>query len=258
MYNARGFLSTMTVPDPRDDNAEVTTTFVRDARDRVTEVRAPDDATVKITYSPWAKRFEDADGAVTDYRYDGFGLLRQVIQYDKQGSAVTRYEFDGADRLSRITDADRHVTQILHDGEDNRTAIIRPASGMTRRWTYRYSPDGELSSKEDPDGRTTEYFYDDLGRLSDEKVVNPGVLPDTITAKQLGTGWIHYNYDAQPQRTDRPNLVGRLRDVTFFDSPDQNPRASTRRAPMTTTRLAVFLLNVDPSHSRPTSTGHLS
>jgi len=109
----------------------------------------------------------DAEGNVTEYRYDAFNRLTEVIQsLDEGGDVVTSYRHDAHGNMASVTDAEGRRTAYAHDDMGRVVAIISADTGTTR---YAYDGAGNLIRKTDANGITTQYGYDSLNRLKDIK-----------------------------------------------------------------------------------------
>src|SRR5262249_58846632 len=94
----------------------------------------------------------DGAGNRTEYRYDGRGLLTEMIELKRDGSgnpvSQTRYDYNELGSLTRVTDANQGV------------------------WVYRYDDEQKLVGITDAEGRPeTTFDYDVMHRL--KKVTRP-------------------------------------------------------------------------------------
>ncbi|MEJ2285993.1 MAG: RHS repeat-associated core domain-containing protein, partial [Desulfobacterales bacterium] len=122
----------------------------------------------------------DPELNVTEYQYDAFNRLTDVIQtMGTRGDVVTSYDYDIHGNLSSVTDAENHQTIYEYDDMGRVVTTLSPDTGSTK---YAYDEAGSLVSKTDANGITTTYGYDSLNRL---KAVS---FPDT-------TQNITYSYD---------------------------------------------------------------
>jgi RHS repeat-associated protein len=229
-YDERGAITTIEGPNPQgDDRPLVKFRFQRDSRNRVTEMRNPDESIVHVFYDPWERRVRDEDGSVRREVSDGFGRLSQVDQDDGAGqTATTLYRYDAADRLTEIVNAGdtpeaalnpvdpTRITRFEHDGQGNRITIVRPRE---RRFEFVYDLNENLSRRVDADGRITEFHYDALNRLKEKVPLQTLLSGDE--AENLGIGSVKYDYDDG----EGFNLRGRLAKVRFFAGTQTTPYA---------------------------------
>src|SRR5262249_41050883 len=144
--------------------------------------------------------------AHTFYQYDGAGRLTETRVSGPAGSALT-------------------LERLQHDGEGNRTSVTRVGDGGTtgeRTWTYGYDLNGDVDIETDPDGRTTRFVRDPLGRIKDE-FADAKLSSDAATAADLavnlGIGHIHYDWDTLGEGPSMANQITRLAGVEFKNQP---------------------------------------
>ncbi len=138
----------------------------RDQRIRSIDHLSPTEKQVtEIGYDAAGNRISitDAEGRLTQYRYDTLDRLVEVI--DPLGQS-TAFAYDVRDNLVAVTDPNGHPTQYRYDKADRKIAEIRP---LGEAYTYSYDPAGNLSERTDPDGRRAAYTYDDADRLTQER-----------------------------------------------------------------------------------------
>ena len=99
------------------------------------------------------------------FHYDVDGML---IGIEDTYGAVTSIERDFSGRPIRITSPDNQQTNTAVDGRGILQAVEDPAGSS---WQMEYSNSALLASFTDRNLNTTEYFYDELGRLIED--VNP-------------------------------------------------------------------------------------
>ena len=127
----------------------------------------------------------DPEANTTEYRYDIFNRLKDVVQtVDSPGDVVTSYDYDVHGNLSSVTDAEHNQTIYEYDDMGRVVTILSPDTGTTR---YAYDEAGNLVSKTDANGITTAYRYDVLNRLT--AVVFPDATQNiTYTYDQAAFG----------------------------------------------------------------------
>ena len=204
--------NTQTVTDTRG-----TTSYTYDQVNRLTEVVNP-------------------DGLAMSYGYDNMDNRTTITT----PSGTTRYTYDALGRLSTVRNPDGGVTTYTYDEVGNRASMIYPNGVAT---TYSYDSlnrlifmetrraNGDLISSHDctlglsgnrtkvveqPSGRTIDYTYDALYRLTKEEITDP----------ILGNGTVSYTYDAVGNRLTMTDSTG-----TTMYSYDANDRLLTEVGP---------------------------
>ena len=194
-----------------------TTAFTYDSRDRLIAQTDP--------VGPYT-----IDGASLQYQYDLAGNRTQV----HTSGGVTDYSFDERNRLETVSDSEQGTTTYSYDSESNlvettlpnaivesrtyddlnRLTQIEQKAGDTvvGRYQYELNEVGNRTSVTEADGRRVDYQYDDLDRLTQETITDPGSTNDGRTYS--------YTYDDVGNRTRRVDSV----DGTTTYSYDDNDR----------------------------------
>lgn len=155
-----------------------------------------------------------ATGQVTKYVYDERDALIEVHEnpgtwtdpaVEPPGTTVTRYAYDAAGHVTRMVRASgdpsaERATDYTYDGR----GLLRseteypawPAVTPALVRTYTYGPDGQLVTAIDPNGVTTTYAYDALGRLT------------SIAYSDSATRGVTYTYDANGNRSSMTDGTG--------------------------------------------------
>ena len=136
------------------------------------------------------KSVTDANGNATEYIYDTFNRLWQVIQ---PGGVTTVYGYDVHGNLASVTDAEGHVTLYTYDDMGR---LVETDSPDTGNCLYSYDAAGNLRFKIH-NGVTVAYQYDLLGRLTD--ILYSDATQNVVMTYDTGSG---------------TNLMGRLASVT--------------------------------------------
>ncbi|KPV41487.1 hypothetical protein AN478_02655 [Thiohalorhabdus denitrificans] len=142
----------------------------------------------------------------TRYTYTADGRLKTVDGPRDDVADVTTYRYDAAGRLSRVTNAAGHTTEIVERDGLGRPTLIRDPNGLETAMAYdgrgrlversvggettalEYDDAGNLVRVTEPGGATLEYTYDAAGR---------------VTALRDGEGnRIEYTLDAAGNRTE--------------------------------------------------------
>ncbi|MBA3877338.1 MAG: hypothetical protein C0498_10435, partial [Anaerolinea sp.] len=190
-----------------DANGQVTT-YAYDERDGLVQVQesplvwtdpaVPPPAVITTEYAYDAAgnlarmiraKGDAAAERVTDYAYDGRGLVRRETQYPSWPSTaptlVTASSYDPNGNLTTVVDPLGRTTTSTYDAL-NRLAAVDYSDPATPDVTYAYDASGNRTSMVDGTGATA-YAYDEAGRLI--SVTTPG--PVTVA----------YRYDLDGNRT---------------------------------------------------------
>ncbi|WP_129309297.1 DUF6531 domain-containing protein [Streptomyces sp. L2] len=156
-YDTAGFLSIST------DANNHTTTYGHNAEGQLTSVKNPLGKTVSYDYDLDGNRtkYTNARAQTISTSVDARNLPTKIAYSD--GTPTQSYSYDDAGRLTGVTDASG--TRALTYNDDNRIASIT-APGAEGSFRYRWNTDGTLKSRTYPDGRTTSYDYDKVGRIT--------------------------------------------------------------------------------------------
>ena len=163
------------------------------------------------------KSVTDANNNVTEYLYDQFNRLWQVIQ---PGNVTTVYGYDIHGNLASVTDAEGHVTLYTYDDMGR---LVETDSPDTGNCLYSYDAAGNLRFKTH-NGEAVEYRYDLLGRLTDILYIDPAenvaMAYDTGSGANLmgrlasvsdPSGMVEYSYNADGQlETETRTISGTI------------------------------------------------
>ncbi len=191
------------------DFAGKLTTYTYDEFDRLAS-KTTEDGTVTYSYTADGKlsSFKDSTGT-TKYTYDSMDGLKKVVYpngeyveytYDdscrltsvKTAYGTTKYEWDKLDRLVRVVDRNGYATVYEYDKNGNRSAVryangivvsykydevnrlisekaLDKQGGLVAQYEYTLGAAGERTKVKELD-RTVEYTYDELYRLTGEKI----------------------------------------------------------------------------------------
>lgn len=228
------------------------TQYRYDAAGRVTAVKGPDGAMVKLEYNEAGllTRYTDAAGRSTEYRYDD-GLSQLTERIDPAGQ-VLRYHYDSERNLTGLTNAKGERYQLKYDKDENLIEEIG-FDGRLQRYHYdatgqldlyaqrgdqdwqitcfQRDPLGRLLKKTGWDGAACEFGYDPLGRLIRARnshaqlqfqynplgqVISESQNDATITHEYDALGWRTATVTPTGQRLDYVyNAQGRLQTVSL-------------------------------------------
>ncbi|MGW2874733.1 DUF6531 domain-containing protein [Streptomyces sp. NPDC001233] len=158
-YDAAGFLFTSS-----DANTH-TTTYGHDAEGQLTSVKNPLGRTVSYEYDLDGNRtkYTNARAQTITTTVDARNLPTKIVYSD--GTPAQSYSYDDASRLTGVTDATGSRTLAYDDG-NKITSITSP--GAAKPFSYSWNTDNTLNSRTYPDGRTTSYTYDKVGRIKSQ------------------------------------------------------------------------------------------
>ena len=252
-YDSVGNVSSTT-----DFNGE-TITYDYDLNNRLTDRQFPDGTSVTFTYTPTGQRETVTDGrGVTTYEYDERDRLlartdpdstRIEYTYDLVGnrtsltipSGTTQYTYDVLNRLETVVDPDLDTTTYQYDAAGNliRTDFANGTTetrayddlnrltfigttgpaGVIASFTYELSPDGNRQAVTEQAGRRVEYTYDELSRLTQERILEGGVE----------TRLVDYTHDDVGNRLTRTDSAEGLTEYVLRrqrPAPERNDRRS--------------------------------
>lgn len=157
-YDAAGNLRTRT----GFDGAAVT--YLYDADSRVVERRQPDGSAVFFTYTPTGRRASVTDGrGVTSYVYD---VRDRLLEMTDPGGRRLSYTYDSRGNRTSLTASigtTARTTTYTYDALDRLEAVTDPEG---RSYLLAYDANGNRTSLTHPNGVTTVYGWDALGRLT--------------------------------------------------------------------------------------------
>ncbi len=118
----------------------------------------------EITYNELNKpvTLKDALSRTTTYGYDCQGNPTQVT--DPLGN-VTNYQVDALANLKKVIDARSNETSYLYDAANQQIARTGPDN---KAWNTSYTPDNYIQTLTTPNGVTSQFQYDGMGRLTRE------------------------------------------------------------------------------------------
>ena len=161
----------------RIDERNLTTTYRRDSRRRVTDITYPDGNSEHFDYD--TNGFNQVtshrlpSGATISYLYDGRGLLLQESNDVDGPGPVKEYTYDELDRVKTVKDGRARAngkdfsTRMTYNGRHQ--ALTVEYAGMNNGTSnptvsYGYDPHGNCNSITDEMGHTSTYAYDDYRR----------------------------------------------------------------------------------------------
>ena len=109
----------------------------------------------------------------TRYKYDAFGNLTEVMHSLGLTDYTTSYYYNANKNLVKTVDANNNVRNFEYDWLGRQTKaedVHAPTDATFAVYQYTYDDNGNVITKILPDGRSVTYTYDDLNRLTHEKV----------------------------------------------------------------------------------------
>ena len=257
------------------DYAGKVTTFTYDNNDRLTR-KKNDDGTVSYSYSRDGKLTSVSSPAgTTSYSYNNMDGLTKVTYpggkyieyiYDEYevltgintSNGATSYEYDLLGRLTRVVDRNGFATQYVYDKNGNRTAVkyangievtydydelnrlicekaLDKDGGLVAQYEYTLGAAGERTKVTELD-RTVEYTYDELYRLTGEKITAGGkvteytytydAVSNRLTKTENGNETV-YNYNELNQLVQENDTVYTYDDAGNLISTESGAKSST-------------------------------
>jgi len=185
-YEYNGLDALTKVTDPRT----LATLYTVDGLGNLTALTSPDTGGTSSIYDPAGNLTSqtDAKSQTTTYGYDPINRVSLITFQD--GSKQT-YAYDqgvnGKGRLSSITETDpgNNVTSVIAYGYDDHgrvTTETRTLAGVQYVTGYHYDSSGRLDQLTYPSGRTVNYGFDTLGRVSAMTTTKPGESAQSVVS----------------------------------------------------------------------------
>lgn len=211
-YNANGQRATM-------NDASGATVYNYDSRNRLSSKQTPF-GTLSYTYDDSGNllttRSSNANGTSVDYSYDDLNRLATVKDNNllTLNGGATAYNYDTVGNLKSYL-YPNGVTTTYNYNSLNRLASMNSAMGVSTLSSYAYTlgAAGNRTAVTELSGRTVNYTYDDLYRLTNETIAN-----DTYGIN----GTVHYGYDPVGNRLSRASSVAGVPSQTStYDANDR-------------------------------------
>jgi len=147
-----------------------------------------------------------ANGASMSYAYDGLGRLSAVVD---ARLGTTTYSYDDANNVATVTYPNGVQTLMQYDSLNRLKAMATQQTG----YTYQRGPAGNLTSAAEYSGRTVNWTYDGIYRLTNE----------TISLAPSGkNGTVSYGLDPVGNRlSDTSSLSGVPSGTWSFNADDE-------------------------------------
>jgi RHS repeat-associated protein len=108
----------------------------------------------------------NANGVWVSYTYDDLGRLSTVVDNRLQGNQTTTYTYDAVSNLATATYPNGLQATFTYDPLNRLTALSTPVSS----YTYQLGPVGNRTSVTEGTGRTVNWDYDGVYRLTNETI----------------------------------------------------------------------------------------
>jgi RHS repeat-associated protein len=187
-----------------------TTTYSYDSLDRPTAKATPE-GTLSYGYDAASNvasvSSNHANGVSVSYAYDQLNRLSTVTDARLHGSPTTTYIYDPASNVATVNYANGVQSVMTYDALNRITGLATQNSG----YLYQRGPTGNLTYGTELNGRTLNWTYDGIYRLTDESITsdpshNNGTasytldpvgnrLAESTTLPGLSSGSFGYNAD---------------------------------------------------------------
>jgi RHS repeat-associated protein len=147
------------------------------------------------------------NGASVGYAYDELNRLSTVVDNRLQGNQTTSYTYDAASNVATAALPNGLQSSFTYDALNRLTQLVTPVSG----YNYQLGPTGARTQAVESTGRTLNWNYDGINRLTGETIAsdpshNNGStsygldpvgnrLSDTSTLSTVNSGSWTYNTD---------------------------------------------------------------
>ncbi len=205
-YTTAGLRQTMS-------DASGVTTYSYDSRDHLKSKQTPE-GTLNYTYDEAGNlktvRSSNPNGVSVDYTYDQLNRLSTISDGNLQsGASTTTYSYDSAGNLQGYVYPNGVQTTHVYNSLNRLTSLIAGNSSATTLASYIYTlgATGNRLSVTELNGRTADYVYDDLYRLTKETVSNDPLVSSN--------GAVNYTYDEAGNRLTCTATLAGLSNQTF-------------------------------------------
>ena len=163
-YTSTGKRQTMT-------DASGTTTYSYDSMDRLIAKATPE-GTLSYTYDAAGNlasmNSNNTNGVSVAYSYDDLNRLTSVVDANLPGAGTTTYSYDSATNLGTTTYPNGIQTTFAYDQLNRVSSAVSQVSG----YSYQRGPTGNLTNVVELNGRSVNWTYDGIYRLTNESVAN--------------------------------------------------------------------------------------
>ena len=118
---------------------------------------------------PYTVERTDSDGHRHREKRNAMDQVILTENGDPSNLGQMTYQYDDAGRVRHIYDEDNHRTSRYYDSRDNMMILIDPDRG---RLDYRYDSYGGMVWQRNARNQVTRFFYDNLGRLTQQNATD--------------------------------------------------------------------------------------
>ncbi len=202
-------------------DAAGTTAYTYDLRDRLKTVTNPEGTEISYTYDDTGNRTSvTVPSGTTLYTYDALNRVKTVTAPD---GGMTAYTYDSVGNRKTVRYPNGTVASYMYDRLNRLIKLEnRNISGdLISGYIYTLGPAGNRERVEElHSGRVVNYTYDDLYRLTEEKITDPVHGNETIS----------YTYDSFGNRLSRTDSSGT---VTYTYDDNDRLREETKNGSVT-------------------------
>ncbi|UWZ86824.1 RHS repeat-associated core domain-containing protein [Occallatibacter riparius] len=150
-------------------DASGTTTYSYDSMDRLTTKATPE-GTLSYTYDAAGNlasmSSNHTNGVSATYSYDDLNRLTSVVDANLAGAGTTTYTYDTASNLGTVTYPNGIHTGFAYDQLNRVSTAVSQVAG----YSYQRGPTGNLANVVELNGRTVNWTYDGINRLTSESI----------------------------------------------------------------------------------------
>ncbi len=210
-YTATGKRATMT-------DASGTTIYTYDAQDRL-QTKATPEGTLTYTYDAAGNvvsmTSSNANGVSVAYTYDSLNRLATVVDNRLPvGQNTTTYSYDPASNLATVAYPNGLQSQFTYDTLNRLTAM----NAAKASYGYTLSPTGNRTGAVESSGRTLNWSYDGIYRLTNETI---SLDPHSIN------GSVGYGLDPVGNRQSQTSSIAGIGTGSFTYDPDDRLNTET-------------------------------
>lgn len=181
-------------------DASGVTSYLYDARDRLVSKQTPQ-GTLTYTYDAAGNlltvRSSNSEGTSLNYAYDPANRLATVTD-NRLVAGTTTYAYDANHNLTGVAYPNDVSTSFTYNSLNRLTNLSASKTGVLASYAYTLGAAGHRLSVAEHNGRTVNYSYDALHRLTGE----------SIDGDPATNGSITYTYDMVGNRLARASTVG--------------------------------------------------
>jgi RHS repeat-associated protein len=163
-YTGTGKRQTMT-------DASGTMTYSYDSMDRLITKATPE-GTLSYTYDAAGNlasmSSNHTNGVSVTYSYDDLNRLTSVVDANLAGAGTTTYTYDTASNLGTVTYPNGIHTGFTYDQLNRVSTAVSQVAG----YSYQRGPTGNLANVVELNGRTVNWAYDGIYRLTSESITS--------------------------------------------------------------------------------------